>query len=125
MFTIDSEQTICLTRGDIANIEVKAQMSNGINYIFQPDDIVRLKILEKKNCDNVVMYKDVVVTEETESVFVNMDQNDSTIGEIINKPKEYWYEIELNPDTAPQTIIGYDLNGPKIFRIYPEGSNRS
>ena len=121
MFVIDSDQTICLTRGDIANIEVKAKSPNDDTYIFQIGDVVRLKLIEKKNCGKVVLVKDVTITEKSESAFIGLDQHDSTIGEIINKPMDYWYEIELNPDTAPQTIIGYDSNGPKIFRIYPEG----
>ena len=45
------------------------------------------------------------------------------IGEVINKPTNYWYEIELNPNTQPQTIIGYDEDGEKLFVLYPEGSD--
>jgi len=46
------------------------------------------------------------------------------IGDVINKPTDYWYEIEINPETKPQTIIGYDENGEKILKLYPEGSDR-
>lgn len=43
---------------------------------------------------------------------------------MVNKPTDFWYEVELNPDTAPQTIIGYDKEtGAKIFRLYPEGGD--
>ena len=37
----------------------------------------------------------------------------------MNKPVEYWYEIELNNE---HTVIGYDDNGAKIFMLFPEGS---
>ena len=59
--------------------------------------------------------------EATTSVDLSLDSTETTIGDIINKPVEYWYEIQLNPDTEPQTIIGYDENGAKIFKLYPEG----
>lgn len=38
---------------------------------------------------------------------------------------DYWYEVELNPETEAQTIIGYDEDGPKIFRLYPEGDDEA
>jgi hypothetical protein len=77
--------------------------------------------MEKKNCDNVVLQKDVLVESEMSTVDVNLERSDTKLGNIIDKPVDYWYEIELNPDTTPQTIIGYDSDGPKIFRLFPEG----
>ena len=123
MFIINDDKTICLTRGDIASIDVCANISKEESYVFLPGDVVRLKIVEKKNYDNVVLEKDVVVEEETLSVNIVLTRNDTKIGGIINKPVEYWYEIELNPDTAPQTFIGHDDDGPKIFRLFPEGDD--
>ena len=122
MFRIDQDKTVHLTRGDIAGIDITAKMSDGTNYAFIVGDVVRLKIFEKKDCQCVVLQKDVTVTEETTSVEIALDGTDTKIGDLINKPKDYWYEVELNPDTAPQTIIGYDDN-PKIFRLYPEGKD--
>ena len=52
---------------------------------------------------------------------ISLNKEDTTIGDIINTPIDYWYEVQLNPETNPQTIIGYDENGAKIFRLYPEG----
>ena len=43
--------------------------------------------------------------------------------DVISKPKDYWYEVVLNDDSYPQTIIGYDADGPKLFRLYPEGAD--
>ena len=42
------------------------------------------------------------------------------IGELTNKPIEYWYEIELNDE---ETIIGYDEDGAKKLILYPEGAD--
>jgi hypothetical protein len=39
---------------------------------------------------------------------------------MLNKPIEYWYEIQLN---YYQTIVGYDESGPKLFMLYPEGED--
>lgn len=124
MFTIKDDQSIHLTRGDIASVEVSARKSETENYIFQVGDIVRFKVFEAKRVNSVALSVDIEVKEEIEVVNIPLTAEDTQIGELINKPKDYWYEVELNPDTAPQTIIGYDDYGPKIFRLYPEGGDR-
>jgi hypothetical protein len=70
-----------------------------------------------------VLEKDVTVEEETSVVSITLERTDTKLGGIINKPVDYWYEVELNPDTTPQTIVGYDSDGPKIFRLFPEGGD--
>lgn len=121
MFAIDKDtKQINLTRGDVAAILVNA-MKDGAEYKFQPNDVVRFKVFKAKDCNCVEMQKDTLVTEETTTVNISLDSKDTKIGELVNKPTKYWYEIELNPETAPQTIVGYDLDGEKIFMLYPEG----
>ena len=115
---------IHLTRGDIASLNITAGEGD-TDYTFKVGDVVRLNVVEKKDCNCVVLQKDTEVKEETLSVEINLEGHETKIGEIINKPKQYWYEIELNPETAPQTIIGYDEEGAKLFTIYPEGSDRN
>lgn len=122
MFTILSDKTICLTRGDVASIVVTASLQDGSLYTFKPGDVLRFRVFKKRECSCVVIQKDVQVNGETESVTVNLTKDDTTIGEIISRPVDYWYEVEVNPETEPQTIIGYDEAGEKIFRLYPEGS---
>ena len=121
MLVIHDDNSIYLTRGDIASIQITALNSSGEEYMFKNGDIVRFSIFEKGRYDNLVLRRDVEVTTETKFVSINLSGNDTKIGELINKPKQYWYEVELNPDTAPQTIIGYDNNGPKILTLFPEG----
>lgn len=121
MLVIHDDNSIYLTRGDIASIQITALNSSGEEYLFKNGDIVRFSIFEKGRYDNLVLRRDVEVTTETKFVSINLSGNDTKIGELINKPKQYWYEVELNPDTAPQTIIGYDNNGPKILTLFPEG----
>jgi hypothetical protein len=123
MFTITADKSIYLTRGDMAVIEVNAHTNESEPYVFKVGDVVRLKVFTKKQHDDIVLTKDVVVNEETTTVDIQIDRRDTKIGGVINKPVDYWYEIELNPDTSPQTIVGYDSEGPKIFRLFPEGGD--
>jgi hypothetical protein len=120
MFVINEDLTIYCTRGDAAVFSVGAN-AGGVAYTFKADDIVRFKVFEKKNCEEVVLQKDVTVTEETSAVEIALDGDETAFGEYISKPTDFWYEVELNPETYPQTIIGYDDNGAKVFRLFPEG----
>lgn len=120
MFTIDEDLTINITRGDAAAFALTATV-DGSPYRFQPTDVVRLKVFAKKGCEDVVLSKDFLITEESESVEITLTRTDTKIGGIISKPKDYWYEIELNPEATPHTIIGYDEDGAKVFRLMPEG----
>ncbi len=122
MFYIDEDMTIHITRGDAASFDVSAT-HNGEAYLFQPGDVVRLKVVGKKDCADVMLVKDFEVDEEVEKVRIRLDGDETKIGENISKPTDFWYEVELNPDGYPQTIIGYDENGAKIFKLYPEGGD--
>ena len=123
MFKINEDISIYLTRGDIANIVVSAKVQDGTDYTFQKGDVVRIKVFKRKDCEEVFMQKDVTVEAEATQVDIYLSKEDTKIGEVINKPTNYWYEIELNPNTTPQTIIGYDEDGEKLFVLYPEGSD--
>lgn len=128
MVKIDDYKNISLIRGDILPLTISAQNKDGSDYKFKVGDVVRFKVFEKKNCDCVIIQKDVEVTEERErmtEVPLDLTSEDTKIGNIINAPVEYWYEVELNPDTACQTIIGYDEErGAKIFKLLPEGGDK-
>jgi hypothetical protein len=115
--------SIYLTRGDAVSITLNAQ-DNGESYTFRAGDLVRFKVFEKKACHCVVLQKDVRVENNVEAVTIALTAEDTKIGEEISKPTDYWYEVELNPEIQPQTIIGYDEDGAKVFRLYPEGGDR-
>lgn len=114
---------IYITRGDMLPLAVNATNADGTAYIFKQDDVIRIKVMEAQNVSNVVIQKNFVVEEETTIVDIDLTSEDTRIGELINKPAEYWYEIELNPDTDnTNTIIGYSKNkGPALFTLLPEG----
>lgn len=123
MFKINEDMSIYITRGDAAAIDIGAKLDED-TYVFRVGDVVRFKVTAKKNCAKVVLQKDFVVQEECTSVEINLSSDDTKFEDFISKPKDYWYEVELNPDTKAQTIIGYDdESGAKIFRLYPEGGD--
>lgn len=120
MIYIEEDKSISVTRGDIAIFSVSADV-DGERHTFKPGDVVRFKVFEKKNAENVVLQKDFGIEEECENVTISLAAADTKIGGVISKPVDYWYEVELNPFDDPQTIIGYDDDGAKIFKLLPEG----
>ena len=63
------------------------------------------------------------MVKDSESVEIFLSKEDTKIGDVISKPKDYWYEVVVNDDTKPQTIIGYDDDGAKVFKLFPEGKD--
>ena len=122
MFTINDDLSIYATRGDIVFFAVTAE-DDGKSYQFQPGDVLRIKVFGKKDAEAVVLQRDFPVLEVTEKVEIFLSEEDTKIGDVISKPTDYWYEVELNPETAPQTIIGYDEDGAKVFKLFPEGDD--
>ena len=122
MFSVNEDLSIYATRGDIVFFSVGAE-ENGEDYKFKAGDVLRIKVFGKKDAESVVLQKDFPVEGETESVAIFLSEEDTKIGEVISKPTDYWYEIELNPFTNPQTIVGYDEDGAKVFKLFPEGAD--
>lgn len=122
MIKVNEDKSIYLTRGDTVAFSVSVQF-NGESHTFKGGDVLRFKAFEKNNCESVVLQKDFAVEEGTDTVELVFNSDETKIGEVISKPKDYWYEVELNPLTKPQTVIGYDEEGPKILRLYPEGAD--
>ena len=121
MFKIDADTKIIhCTRGDKGIIELKVPLNDTEFYKFQQDDIITLGVYTaKKMNEEPLIYKEITVENEADSVDIGLTSEDTKIGELINKKVDYWYEIELNHE---QTLIGYDEDEAKIFRLYPEGS---
>ena len=122
MFKVNEDLSICATRGDFVSLTVTAE-NNGEAYTFQPDDIVGIRITAKKNANRELLDKFVVVLEETTSVDLFLDDEDTRFDAVISKPTDYWYEVYLKTTLGTQTVIGYDEDGAKIFRLYPEGAD--
>lgn len=123
MYKINEDLSIYVTRGDIVIMSVKADFK-GKPYTFQSGDLVRFKVFKKKNCADVALEKDFPITTATQNVQIFLSGEDTKIGDVISKPVDYWYEVELNPTSDPQTIIGYDEDGAKVFKLFPEGADK-
>lgn len=123
MFILNEEDlSIYVTRGDTVFFTVMAE-ENGEPYYFEAGDVLRMKVFSKKKATDVVLEKCFPITARTDRYTILLTEEDTKIGEVISKPKDYWYEVELNPFTNPQTIIGYDEDGAKIFKLFPEGAD--
>lgn len=122
MFIIDEDgTTLKVTRGQSGSITFGALTPEGEPYTFVAGDVIRLNVTKEGKENMVVMSVDTIVEEDTEEVTISITSFDSKIGTVINKPTDYWYDIELNPDSSiAQMLLGYDDEGPKIFKLYPE-----
>lgn len=122
MFVLNDDLSIYATRGDIVFFTVTAE-DEGVPHVFKAGDVVRIKIYGKKDASAISLQKDFPVVKDCESVEIYLSKEDTKIGGVISKPKDYWYEVVVNDDTKPQTIIGYDEDGAKVFKLFPEGKD--
>lgn len=122
MYQINEDNSIYVTRGDIVVLSVEAN-KHGVPHTFQAGEVLRINVYGKKAATNVVLQKDFPVTKAAQTVDLFLSEEDTKFGAVISKPRDYWYEVVLNPFDNPQTIIGYDEDGPKIFRLFPEGAD--
>ncbi len=122
MFIMNEDKSINMTRGDAATFSFTTD-NDGNPFSFNEETIARFKVFERKACENVVLMKDFAVDTVKNEIVIRLDSRDTKFGGVISKPTVYWYEVELDPEGAAQTVIGYDDNGAKIFRLYPEGAD--
>lgn len=109
-------KTIRISMGDSGTIKLTIPLSDTENYEFQVGDKVQFRVFEKKNYNNVFLDKEINIEEITSVIDICLTEKDTSIGEIINKPVTYWYEISLN---ETQTVVGYDDEGPAELILYP------
>ena len=123
MFKINGH-TILLTRGDECTITLKVRpVDTGSNeeYAFKPGDLIAFGVYSKKGLDSPpLLLKEIAIEENTNIVNISLESSETKLGLMLNKPIEYWYEIQLN---YKQTILGYDESGPKVLMLYPEGDD--
>lgn len=124
MLLIDKDtMTIHLTRGDHAILDITSEGDDGGVHKFEAGDIVCLKVMKAKDYKDIVLQKEIEITEETEVATMELASEQTKIGEVKSKPQKYHYEIELNREGKPYTFVGDDKDGPKLFMIYPEGGD--
>ena len=127
-------KTIHLTRGDatgksynrlafnfpIFNFETEQeelyefQLTDKISFIcFEKKGYTKEEVLRKEYTLEEIGY-----TEPTTTVEIPLTAEDTKKFPLTNKGQTFWYDIVLNDTT---TILGYDDEGAKIIRVYPEG----
>lgn len=125
MLNIDGTN-IQITRGDVLPITVSATNGeSGEAYEFQAGKIIRFKITQANKVEKVMLLKDFTIEDNTTEQLLTITAQEMKIGEPKSKPVDYWYEIELNPDTDnTMTIVGYTKeDGPAILTLLPEGGD--
>ena len=120
MFKIEKNK-ILVNRGDFGIIDFRIPIDKETDYAFEIGDVISFGVYPTNQYErNPLIYKEITIEEDgVTSVQIVLESEDTRIGPIINKPVQYGYEIQLNKE---QTVLGYDKNGPKIFMLYPEGS---
>ena len=124
MFKINNDDlSISLTRGDTIVFNVQAKQGDNL-YKFEEGDKVTFRVSEAKDVESVVLESSTTVTSETNDrdyvqIRVTSEEAKQSF-EQSNKPIDYWYEISLDTAIGVQTIIGYDDDGAKILRVFPE-----
>lgn len=112
--------TIHCTRGDEGSLDFSYKDANGQDVEFDVGQNVVFKVYERKDVSKVVLLKNITVAETCTSVEIPLTTEDTSIGDLINKPVKYFYEISIDDS---KTVIGYDDDGPKEFILYPEGGS--
>jgi len=127
MFYIEKGVNIYVTRGDKLPLAISMLNQDKTQYLFKEGEVIGIKVIEKENMANVLLEKKFTVEKDSEVVDIDLLSEDTRIGELINEPEEYWYEIELNPDTPDtNTIVGYDQKkGAPLFVLLPEGGKKN
>ena len=80
MFRICADQTIHVTRGDIVFFDVTANTQDGAPYTFKAGNVLRLRVFEKKNCENVVLRKDFKLDVDADRVEIYLTEANTKFG---------------------------------------------
>lgn len=117
MFKVE-DGTIHCSRGDKGIITLKIPIENEDGfYIFKAGDQIKLNIYKKKGYSEDPLKIIITdITEECDHVDIYLTEEDTTFGNISNKPVTYWYDITLNDN---QTIVCYNEDGAREFIQYP------
>ena len=79
--------------------------------------MVFFNIYEAKGYDaEPLVSKTIELDSEAYEVEIPLTEEDTTFGDIPNKPITYWYDITLNEDL---TVVGYNEEGARLFNQYP------
>ena len=124
---VDANMNITTVWGDWLPLTFNPTDKDGNPYKFQEGDVIRFKILKKKDCNCVELQKDFEPVAGSTSIDIDLLASEMEIGDIISKPVEYWYEMLLNPDTEYEiTLVGYkNVAGARTLTLMPKGGEKN
>ena len=106
-----------LYNSDYERSSVSLDTLTMVVYQFQVGDKIVFNIYQKNGYNKTPMLsKKITVSEQTDNVDIVLLEEETTFGEIPNKPTVYWYDITLNND---ETVVCYNEDGAKLFIQYP------
>jgi len=130
----EDRQTIYLTRGDVPKEFNKVafyfplynfKTEQEENYEFQLTDKIAFVVKERKGYTKPEVLRvektlaEMGYTEPTQYPEIQLTEEDTKVFELLDKQKQYWYDIVLNDTT---TILGYDIDGAKKLIVFPEAN---
>lgn len=114
MFKIINK-TFHVSRGDSGIIHLSLKNTN-----FAVGDKIFFRIYEAEGLDSLpIVETEATVLEEGNTIAITLDKEDTNFGDLGNTVVDYWYEISVGED---RTILGFDENGAKVFKLYPTGA---
>lgn len=125
---VDKDMNITTVRGDWLPLTFNPTDENKNPYTFKEGDVIRFKIVKKKDCNCVELQKDFKPVVGSTGIDLDLLASEMEIGDIISKPVEYWYEIILNPDTDYEiTLVGFKskITGAKTLTLMPKGGQKN
>lgn len=115
------EKMIMINRGDSTTISFTAKNQDGTTHTFVTGNYVIFRVTEARKEKETVLEKKILIEDDTTTVLIPLMSTDTKIGDYINSPKDYWYEIsEESAGGQAMTGLGFNDEGAKIFRLYPE-----
>lgn len=106
-----------LYNSNYEEVEISIDTLTMVLYEFQVDDEIKFNIYERQGYNKEPLKTKTIINDIVgNSIEIPLTDEDTTFGNIENKPITYWYDITLNGD---QTIVCYNENGAREFIQYP------
>ncbi len=91
-----------------------------IEYDFKKYDVISFAIYSaRKLNEKPIVFEKFTIDKDCDSYTIEIDFETMKIGNMLNRKKDYWYEISLNDE---KTLVGFTDETPAYFTLLPEGT---
>lgn len=91
-----------------------------VEYDFKKYDTLTFAIYNTRKLDEKpIVFEKFTIDKDCDSYTIEIDSETMKIGDMLNRKKDYWYEISLNDE---KTLVGFTDEKPAIFTLLPEGT---